>query len=147
MERNPPRCVHDPRYSDSESGCDGGNRADDDGICEFKILDVWSLGDGREVTEPESESSIVVVKVEPVPINISPSQESSIVKVQPILTNGSPSQGEIGAIERRVRHDDALPTSNNIHVKEELSEDSCNADGWTRVESGTCALPRTSITS
>ena len=37
--------------------------------------------------------------------------------------------GEMGPVERRGLHDNSVPTSNTIHVKEELSEDYLNVDG------------------
>uniref|UniRef100_UPI0035901257 uncharacterized protein n=1 Tax=Myxine glutinosa TaxID=7769 RepID=UPI0035901257 len=113
VNRDPPSCAPDPRSSDSKWSSDGRKRGGPGGvdeICGFKILDVQNLPFGGDRTHLGPESSIVVVKVEPEPIN------------------GSSSQGVMDAIKERHLHDNSLPNSNNIHVKEELSEDSFNAE-------------------
>uniref|UniRef100_UPI00358E27A9 uncharacterized protein isoform X2 n=1 Tax=Myxine glutinosa TaxID=7769 RepID=UPI00358E27A9 len=81
-----------------------------DEICGFKILDLQNLPVGGVGTHLGTESSVVVMKVEPEP------------------PRGYPSQSETCPVERRVLLDNALPSSNTIQVKEEPSEDSFDAE-------------------
>uniref|UniRef100_UPI00358EAC26 zinc finger protein 557-like isoform X1 n=2 Tax=Myxine glutinosa TaxID=7769 RepID=UPI00358EAC26 len=123
VNRDPPSCVPNPRSTDSKWNSDGGNIGGPGGvdeICGFKILDVQNLPVGGDGAHLGTESSIVVVKVEPE------------------TTNGSPSQGDTGQVEGRCLHDNTLPTSNTIRVKEELSEDSCNGNE-SRVNGERCS--------
>uniref|UniRef100_A0A8C4QWU3 C2H2-type domain-containing protein n=1 Tax=Eptatretus burgeri TaxID=7764 RepID=A0A8C4QWU3_EPTBU len=112
MNRDPPSPAN-ASPSDSKWSSVGWNKGGPGGaagMCGFKILDVQNLPVGWDETDTGPESSIVVVKVESE------------------LPNGSPSEGAMDANEGIHLHDDSLPTSDNIQVKEELSEDSWNAE-------------------
>ena len=56
MDRDPPRCPHDPSSSDNTSGSDGENRGGPGGaagICGFRILDVKNLPAGERGNDQE----------------------------------------------------------------------------------------------
>uniref|UniRef100_A0A8C4QGM7 C2H2-type domain-containing protein n=1 Tax=Eptatretus burgeri TaxID=7764 RepID=A0A8C4QGM7_EPTBU len=108
MDRDPPSFTDDPNSSDSKSGSDGGTRGGPGGavgICGFRILDVQNLRDGGDGTDLGPDP-IVVVKVEPEPSDV------------------SPSQGKTGAVDAGCLH----WISSDVHVKEELSENSLSVD-------------------
>uniref|UniRef100_UPI00358F8CD5 uncharacterized protein n=1 Tax=Myxine glutinosa TaxID=7769 RepID=UPI00358F8CD5 len=133
MNRDP------PSSSDSMSDSDGGNivgPGGDAGISGFRILDAQNVrvGDAEPDQVPDS---IVVVKVEPGSPDDSLSQDSIVVvKTEPESPYDYVSQSETGPVEAGCLHRHALQASNDIHMKEELNEDSLSAgEKSTRISS------------